>query len=90
MVVAVACLAATEAEARRGFVLINHGDAIEELGPVIEEHRQAIREETGVNSQVGFIHQRFGLFYLDRWTWDGRYCLFSGDQYWESQPEQAA
>ena len=90
VLVVTACLASTDAEARRGIVLINHGDAIKEIGSVSDEHRQAIIDEIGVTPQVGFIHQRFGLFYLDLWTWDGRYCMFSGEQYWELNPEQAA
>jgi len=39
---------------------------------------------------VRYIHQRFGLFYLDLWTWDGRYRLVSGEQYWNLEPQQAA
>ena len=39
---------------------------------------------------MGFIHQAFGLFWLDIWTWEGRFCLYRDDQYWEIDAEQAA
>ena len=85
-----ACLVSTDAEARGGFVLITYGESIKEIGPVVAEHLQTISDETGVTPHIGFIHQQFGLFYLDLWTWDGHYCMYSGGQYRELEPEQAA
>ncbi len=82
-----AFLLPSEAEARRGIAIINYGDTVKTIGPVAEPG-QLPPEASG--AQVGYVHNRFGLFWLDVWTWDGRYCLFQNDSYWEIEPEQAA
>ena len=63
---------------------------MKEIGEVPEEHHEAIRTELGGPANVGFVHHAFGLFWLDIWTWDGRFCLYHGDKYWEIDAEQAA
>jgi len=80
----------TRAEARMGIVIFNHGEDIKEIGAVVDEHVEDVREATGTSPSVGFIHDGFGLFWLNVWTWNGRYCLYEGDQYWELEPAYAA
>jgi hypothetical protein len=73
-----------------GLLVYNHGEDIVEIGNVVEEEKSAVQEATGKDVAVGYIHNAFGLFWLNIWTWDGRFCLYTGDQYWEIEPEQAA
>lgn len=89
IVFAGAFLLSSPAEAK-GFFLITYGEKIVDVGVVAEEHREAMREEFGADPSVGFIHNGFGLFWLNIWTWDGRYCAYQGDQYMELEPQQAA
>ncbi|MCP3980093.1 MAG: hypothetical protein GY716_12375 [bacterium] len=88
--VATFALCSSPADARRGIALITHGQAIAEIGPVVESQRQYVREATGADAAVGYIYESFGVFWLDLWTWDGRYCLTDGDTYWELDETQAA
>jgi len=80
-ILAALLLIPTHAEAGRGIVIINHGEDIKEIGAVVDEHAADVREATGADPAVGFIHDGFGLFWLNIWTWNGRYCLYAGDQY---------
>jgi hypothetical protein len=89
-VLAATLLIPSQVEARRGIVIINHGEEIKEIGPVADEYVADVREATGTLATVGFIHDGFGIFWLNIWTWNGRYCLYANDQYWELDPEQAA
>jgi hypothetical protein len=89
-VLAVAPWIPTQVEAGRGIVVITQGEDIKEIGAVADEYVAEVREVTGTVPTVGFIHEGFGLFWLNVWTWDGRYCLYADDQYWEIEPAQAA
>ena len=89
-IMAAMLLIPTQVEARRGIVVINHGETVKEIGVVADEHVAEVREAIGTVPSVGFVHEGFGLFWLNIWTWNGRYCLYADDQYWELEPEQAA
>ena len=89
MLLAIAFLLPGSAEAR-GVVVFNHGEDIVDIGEVAEEHKESVRTEIGGDAKIGYIHNAFGVFWLNIWTWDGRYCLYLNDQYWEFEPEQAA
>lgn len=75
------CLDTSTAEARRrGLVLITTGDTIKNIGPVPDESAQMVREAAGNNNyEVGLVHNRFGIFWMDLWTWDPRYILYDPD-----------
>jgi hypothetical protein len=65
-----------EAQARRGFILITHGDAVSELGPArLEGELAAIPELQG--AKIGFHYDYFGLFWLDLWNWGGEYVIYN-------------
>jgi hypothetical protein len=88
----VICCSST-AHARRGFFLITHGDAIKHVGDVVPEMRPQVQAATGQTDdvQVGLLHQRFGVFWVDVWTWGGEYVLYNGgDDVWQLDPEEAA
>ena len=76
--------------AEAGLIVYHSGEKIKEIGEVTEEHQEGIKTEFGGPVTVGFIHQAFGLFWLDIWTWDGRFCLYRDDQYSEIDGKQAA
>lgn len=89
MLLAIAFLVPGSAESR-GLVVITHGEDITEIGEVVDEHKEAIKAELGGDAKIGFIHEAFGVFWLNIWTWDGQNCIYLNDQYWEVEPEQAA
>jgi len=76
---------------RRGFVLITHGDSVKHLGDVPSDYAVTVREMTGASTKVGYLHQGFGVFFCDIWTWGGEYCLYDDDNnVWALQEPEAA
>jgi hypothetical protein len=70
----------------KGIILITHGDSISHLGEVARDRRVGDLPSTA----VGFKYSYFGVFWLDLWTWDGTYCLYKDNTYWELTPADAA
>jgi len=58
-------------------VLITHGDAIKHVSDLKPE---AVAEY-GPDVKVGYLYQQFGIFFLEIWTWDGKFVLYEGDNY---------
>jgi hypothetical protein len=84
---------ASTAHARRGIMLITTGDAIKNVGEVADSMKAQVAEGTGQagNLRVGLLHSRFGIFWVDIWTWGGMYVLYDdNDQVWEITREDAA
>lgn len=89
----VTLLAPADAHARRrGIGIINTGDNVSHVGDVAQDHREMVMAETGSpEAKVGYLYKRFGLFWVNVWTWDGKYCLYDdSDTVWELDQEQAA
>jgi hypothetical protein len=83
-------LASTEAHAGKGILIITHGESILHYDDLTGEAKKFADETTGHEVQVGYLYSHFGVFWLDLWTWDGKYCLYHGDNVWELTPEDAA
>lgn len=63
-----------EAQAKKGLLLITHGDTITEIGDVKEPPvHQGI-----TYSKIGFHYDYFGVFWLDLWNWGGEYVIYDG------------
>jgi hypothetical protein len=75
------------AEARRGggAVLINTGDDILHIRDLESAaNTAAVADEAPdalVFSKLGYRYERFGVFFMDIWRWDGEFVLYSGDTY---------
>jgi hypothetical protein len=71
-------VAPSEAHARRGIVpfVVNTGAAVKNLGEPTAEAKELIRGMTGKDLSVGYLYSRFGLLWLNIWTWDGQYALY--------------
>ncbi|MBL8634971.1 MAG: hypothetical protein JNM40_17220 [Myxococcales bacterium] len=78
------------AEAAKVPFVITTGDSISNIGQVPAEAKPAIEKLTEPGVEVGFVYSYFGLFWLDAWTWDGRYCLYHGKTIWKLSPTQTA
>lgn len=85
-----ACLAANTAQAGKGFMLITSGDEIRKVGTLTAEVQKEADAELGPGVEVGYMYQQFGLFFLEIWTWDGKYVLFRDDEYWDPPQEELA
>ena len=89
--VALATVLATPdtAEARRGPVLITHGDSIKHIADLPAALREEARAEGKTPPAVGWVHEQFGVFWLDVWTWNGRLCLYTDEGYMDNIPPAA-
>jgi hypothetical protein len=67
-------------------VLITRGETVTDMGRVQPQFHGANLPST----QVGYKYGHFGVFWVDLWTWDGTWCLHSGNRYWALKPAQAA
>ena len=94
LALSIATLLPAKAEARRGIILITTGDTIKHVADVATEMKPVIREVTGstVDYKVGYLHERFGVFWIDLWTWGGEYVLYdeSEQDLWELDTEETA
>ena len=76
------------AEARRGgggIVVINTGDDIVHIRDLDPEVGAAIGY-----TKLGYRYQRFGLFWLDLWRWDGEFVVYEGLTYVPLSDEELA
>lgn len=86
-----AALLPREAAARRGIAIVNYGDHVSHVGEIAPENQAMVAAMTGTPVDVGYFHQRVGLFWISIWTWDGAFCLYdSGNSVWELSHEEAA
>jgi hypothetical protein len=72
------------------FLLITHGDSIDKVADLTEEGKKSVKEQIGEDLEVGYMYGQFGIFYLNIWTWNGKYVLFAGDEYFDASPEEIA
>ena len=73
LIVGVLLLHPSPAEARRRGIpigaIINTGKTVKHVADVPQEHRAAIqRQLESQDVAIGYVHSRFGLFWLDLWT----------------------
>ena len=71
-------------------MLITSGDEIRKVGDLTAEVQKEADAELGPGVSVGFMYQQFGLFFLEVWTWEGKYVLFRDDEYWDPPQEEIA
>jgi hypothetical protein len=81
---------ASPAEARRGFVLITHGESVKHIADIPSETKPLVRQLTGRDVQAGYYYKSFGIFWLDLWTWGGQYCLYADNDCWELTRDELA
>jgi len=79
-----------QAHAAKGFMLITSGDEIQKVADLKPEFKEMADAELGPGIQVGYMYQHFGLFFLEVWTWEGKYVLFREDEYWDPPEAEIA
>lgn len=89
LALATAALSAQEVQAK-GLMIVTYGEAVMHYADLAVEVRQALKDETGHDLQVGYLYSNFGLFWLDLWTWGGEYCLYEGDDVLRLSPAELA
>jgi hypothetical protein len=89
LALATVALSGQEAEAK-GIMIVTYGEAVLHYADLATEVRQALKDETGHDLQVGYLYSNFGVFWLDLWTWGGEYCLYEGDNVLRLTPEELA
>jgi hypothetical protein len=87
-----------EAQAKRIPKLYTFGPATSEMGTISKEvldglppEQRAELEKLGAD-RVGFFYQHFGLFWLDIWSWSGKYTVYNHvkEQHYEISDADAA
>jgi hypothetical protein len=93
MALAITSLWTAAAEAG-GLILITRGNTIKHVAEVSDPMKPVVRSVTGTstNYHVGFLHERFGVYWIDLWTWGGEYVLYddSEEDLWSLDPDQTA
>lgn len=57
-------------------LLITHGDTVKKVADLPEDRKEMVRMATGeADLVVGYRYSYFGIFWLDLWTWGGKFCL---------------
>jgi hypothetical protein len=74
-------LNATPASAR-GIMIVNTGTDILHVDEVPADKKAEIESATQPGVSLGYMYSRFGVFWLDVWRWDGKFVLYSGDNFW--------
>jgi hypothetical protein len=75
---------------RRGIVIVTWGETIEHVRDLPADVAYELESETGETLSVGYAYESFGMFWLDIWTWGGRYVLKTGDGYYELSADELA
>lgn len=77
-----------EARGGGGAVIINTGDDIMHIRDLPKADLDAftiddpeVLSDRMVFGKLGYRYERFGVFWLDLWRWDGEFVLYSGDTY---------
>ena len=82
-------LATPQAAFAKGIPIIWGNDStIKVVGELPEGAREEIVKELKQDVSVGYMYDRFHIYYADLWTWNGRYVLFKDDNYWDGTPAQ--
>jgi hypothetical protein len=93
LALAITSLSTSAAEAG-GLILITTGNTIKHVAEVSDQMKPVVRSVTGTstNYHVGFLHERFGVYWIDLWTWGGEYVLYddSEEDLWSLDPEETA
>ena len=81
----------TTAEARRGggAVIINTGDDILHIRDLPKADALVLADDPSSETlgdrtffgKLGYRYERFGVFWMDIWRWDGEFVLYEGDTY---------
>lgn len=71
-------------------MLITSGDEVKKVADLKAEFKEMADAELGPGIEVGYMYQHFGLFFLEVWTWDGKYVLFRGDEFWDPPEAEIA
>jgi hypothetical protein len=77
----------------KGLVLITWGETIKHVEDVPVQPKGKLPQGLGLpggNLAVGFHYSYFGIFWLDLWTWGGKFCLYQGQNYLPLQPNEIA
>jgi len=64
-------------------IVWGQGEKFTEVGPLPAEINREFVRDRGRGATLAFVHRRLHIFWLDLWTWDGRYAIHLGENYYE-------
>ena len=63
-------------------VLITRGETIKHVADIPSPEKENLQADLlrianrNVQPAVGFAYKYWGIFWIDFWTWDGRFCIY--------------
>lgn len=88
LLVAVLCMGAGTANAKRGLAIINTGEDVIHLSDIKDEVKADVEAGSAPGVKIGMIYSRFGLFWMDIWRWDKRHVLYDDNSAVWEMPEE--
>jgi hypothetical protein len=86
--VGLAALTATES-AQAIPVIWGAGETIDHVRDLSPQLRAQLAGQFGGDIAIGFHYQRFHIYWLNFWTWDGEFVLYHDKKYWKPPSDQA-
>src|SRR5262247_1367410 len=80
--------AESDANARRGLVIITYGEDVMHVQDLPDDVRVDIEAETENGVALGYQYSAIGVFWLDLWRWGGKYVLYHDDTVWTVDDDQ--
>src|SRR5262249_23320078 len=86
-------LARPHTASAKGIVLITSGEAVKQVGDMPKATKEAYCDylrkvhACHLDPAVGYTYRYWGIFWLDFWTWDGKYCTYNDRTIIEELPK---
>lgn len=77
-----------DVQARGWAVVWGSGEALVDVGELPSDVAAEVNLELEADVTVAFLYEYAHLFFLDVWSWDGKYVLRDGHSYWELDDTQ--
>ncbi len=66
-------------------IIYGHGEEIAHVADLGPEAQAKAKSELGGEVAIGWLYQRFHIFWMDLWTWGGEHVLYAGNECWSME-----
>ena len=73
----------------RGLMIVNTGLDVTHVSELNDAAKAELVAEAQ-DMKIGYAYERFGVFWLDIWRWDGQFVFYKGDELFEEEEETIA
>ena len=68
----------------RGLMIVNTGLDVTHVSELNDAAKAELVAEAQ-DMKIGYAYERFGVFWLDIWRWDGQLVFYKGDELFEEE-----